>query len=118
MPAETIGERIRDRRRARGMTQLDLADAVGLTVESVSRAERGTIQPKVETLRKIAAALGTTLDAFAGDQSESTDEKRADPPELLRLRRQLARLDRRALRRILAIVELIPSTGERRRPRD
>lgn len=58
-----IGERIRRRRMALGMMQTDLAEAVQMPQEHISRFERGkfmAINP--ERLIAIARALKTTTD--------------------------------------------------------
>jgi hypothetical protein len=42
-------------------------------VSIVAQLERGVIRdPRMETLRALASALGTTLDALAGHQAEGT----------------------------------------------
>lgn len=41
-----------------GMTQDELADAAGLSRNSIGQYERGQRAPNIEDLRKIAAALG------------------------------------------------------------
>jgi ribosome-binding protein aMBF1 (putative translation factor) len=47
---------VRDRERV-GMTQKELADASGIRVEVLNRAERGVSVPSVRTLVKIESAL-------------------------------------------------------------
>jgi len=59
-----IGQRIREARRARGMTQLDLATATGIRRPNVARLERGGNTPTLETLQRIAVALGTTVSSL------------------------------------------------------
>lgn len=49
-------------RLAAGMTQAQLAAAVGCTQKDVSRWERGVYSPKTETLSKIAQALGCAME--------------------------------------------------------
>ena len=58
--AGEIGRTIERRRRARGMTQKQLADAAGLHPTQISLYENGRRLPRPETLRSIAAALGLT----------------------------------------------------------
>lgn len=52
------GELIRQARATAGMTQADLAKLLGVTPQAISQYERGIKNPKTETLKKIAAALG------------------------------------------------------------
>lgn len=53
----TTGERIRLAREARGMTQSQFAEKIGVHWVQVSQWERGERNPKIETLEKIADAL-------------------------------------------------------------
>lgn len=55
-----LGERIRDRRLALGLTQEQLAARAGLTAVHVGRVEHGEPDVSVSTIEKIAAALNTT----------------------------------------------------------
>ena len=56
-----IGRRIRDARRKIGMTQLELATATGIRRPNVARLERGGNTPTLETLQRVAAALGVSV---------------------------------------------------------
>ncbi len=52
-----FGKRLQNLRREAGITQEQLADKTGLTVESISNIERGLYGPKFENLEKIATIL-------------------------------------------------------------
>ena len=47
---------VRDRKKV-GLSQRELADAAGISVEVLNRAERGVVVPSVRTLTKIENAL-------------------------------------------------------------
>jgi DNA-binding SARP family transcriptional activator/tetratricopeptide (TPR) repeat protein/transcriptional regulator with XRE-family HTH domain len=54
---------VRSRRRAAGLTQLQLADAAGVSVGAVRDLEQGrTEQPRQRSVQRIAAALGVALE--------------------------------------------------------
>ena len=57
----TTGTRIKQARKKAGMTQAALADKLGISYVGVSQWENDLRNPKLETLRKIALALGTTV---------------------------------------------------------
>jgi DNA-binding XRE family transcriptional regulator len=59
-----IGRRIREARLSRGLTQLDLATATGIRRPNIARLERGGNTPTIETLQRIAEALGTTVSSL------------------------------------------------------
>lgn len=55
---DKIGEAIRAAREAAGLTQVAAAERAGLQQPDWSDYETGAQQPRIETLRRIAAALG------------------------------------------------------------
>lgn len=58
-----FGERVRERRRARALTQVQLAGIVGVTVSTIRRYEAGQQTPsKLRVLVALRQALGTPLD--------------------------------------------------------
>ena len=57
----TIGQDIRERRKALGMTQRDAGKCVGISQPRVSDIERDRKSPTLRTLSKIAFALRARL---------------------------------------------------------
>jgi ribosome-binding protein aMBF1 (putative translation factor) len=53
-------------RELRGLTQQALADAAGLPQSTIARLESGRRKGTVEQMRRLAAALGITLDTLCG----------------------------------------------------
>ena len=58
---ETLGQRIRRLRKAQDVTMEAFARQVGVSYVSVSEWERGQATPNLESLYKIADALGITV---------------------------------------------------------
>jgi len=58
----TIGRRVRQLRRMRGLTLDDIGAAIGRAASQVSVIENGKREPKVSELQAIARALGVSLD--------------------------------------------------------
>src|SRR5215213_2182159 len=57
-----FGAQLRRYREAAGLTQEQLAERAGLTVNAISLLERGLRQlPYLQTIRKLAAALGLSI---------------------------------------------------------
>ncbi|HEX7154411.1 MAG TPA: helix-turn-helix transcriptional regulator [Thermoanaerobaculia bacterium] len=61
---ELFGERLRELRKKRGMTQVMLAEATGVKQSHVSSMERGTLLPNLLTLLRLAAALDCKVSAL------------------------------------------------------
>jgi DNA-binding XRE family transcriptional regulator len=58
--AEVVGHRLADVRRARGMTQQQVADRMGVTKGRISQIERGKVSGQ-DVLARFAVALGGRL---------------------------------------------------------
>ena len=57
-----IGQRIADLRKKRGMTQEQLAEALGATRQAVSKWESGKSAPDMETIIRMGVCFGVTMD--------------------------------------------------------
>jgi transcriptional regulator with XRE-family HTH domain len=63
-----VGGRIRAARRAKGMSQLALAERSELSADFIGKVERGTTSPSLESLQAIATALNVPLgELFVGE---------------------------------------------------
>ena len=54
---DAIGERIKEARQERGLSQEELAQIINSTKSAISRYESGKRQPRIEQLKSIASAL-------------------------------------------------------------
>ena len=70
-----IGIRIMQRRKARGMTQEELAERIGFSKNHISSIERGLNVPTTQFLFKLCNVLGESPDYYLiGRLSDSADE--------------------------------------------
>jgi transcriptional regulator with XRE-family HTH domain len=87
-------------RRGKHLTQTQLADAIGVTQPTISRAERATPDTKLATYYQIAGVLGVSLaDIFR------EDERTAEEEALLRRWRSLQ--EDRDKQRFLRLLQLV-----------
>lgn len=56
-----LAEQVRALREGQGISQSELAQRIGSTQPAVARLEAGGVAPSIETLDRIAAALGLKL---------------------------------------------------------
>lgn len=73
--AVEIGKVIRQQRKAAGMTQASLAEAIGLESETVSRLENGIRLPSVEKLVEMAEVFRMPVAAFFEHVGISTSQQ-------------------------------------------
>lgn len=112
METVVVGTRIREARRARGLTQADLAAAVGVSRSAVAQWETDRAGQVTGNLARIAAVLGipvaqliaadATAGMVAGDGSELA---------LIRLYRECSPADRQLLLRTAVRLARIPTSG-------
>lgn len=58
----SLGRRIRERRKALGLTQQEFATALGLTPQHISVIEQDKRSPALASLARMAEELGVTVD--------------------------------------------------------
>lgn len=63
--------KLRNIRRTRTITQTELADLVGVTQETISKAERGLLQLRPDLQARIAAILGTSPHELFSESEEA-----------------------------------------------
>ncbi len=62
-----LGEKIAGQRKALGMTQVEFAEKMHVTRQTVSRWEAGTVLPDIEKIGDIADLLGVSCDFLLRD---------------------------------------------------
>ena len=97
-----VGRRVAERRIALGLTQTDLAQALGLTFQQIQKYEKGVNRISASRLWETAQFLGVEIDdVFAGLAVDATVPDEAGSPdpgfpptrqslEIARLSRQLS----------------------------
>ena len=69
-----LNQRIRGLRQARNMSQVELANRLGVTKQSVSNWENDNIQPSIEMLMRLASVFSVSTDYILGiEQREYLD---------------------------------------------
>lgn len=72
-----FGVRLQEIRKARGLTQAQLAESIGLDVKTISRIETGGRFPQKENIEKLVNALNCNVkDLFDFDYIKSKEELR------------------------------------------
>ncbi|MBI2373308.1 MAG: helix-turn-helix transcriptional regulator [Deltaproteobacteria bacterium] len=83
------------------MSQVALAEAAGVSFEVVSRAERETATPSLESLERIGATLGVPISALLGEQKVAAEGRSADAVRVADLIDRLPPKRRAAVRRAI-----------------
>ena len=81
MKKETFGNMVAVLRKEKGMTQLELAEKMGVTDKAVSKWERDLSFPDVSSIPKLAEILEVSVDELMqvkADSKEDTTKKKID----------------------------------------
>jgi transcriptional regulator with XRE-family HTH domain len=78
-----LGKRIIELRKAKNMSQSDLAKKIGLSYTQVGRYEIKGVQPPAEILKKMADTLETTVDFIINGASDEKAKASLKDAELL-----------------------------------
>lgn len=76
----TLGEKICRLRKARGLSQGDLADALGVSRQSVSKWETDSSVPDLDKLVALSRRFGVTLDELVCGEGDAEKEREPEPP--------------------------------------
>ena len=76
-----IGNKIAERRKDLGLTQLEFADKMNVTRQTVSRWENGAIMPDIDKIADIATLLNVSCDYLLRDDLAETEH--ANNPALI-----------------------------------
>ena len=98
---KTIGQRISEKRKANGLTQEMLAEAMGVSGQAVSKWENDISCPDITLLPSLAKKLGITLDELLVGEEEAP---RAEviPPE-----------ERKDFNKMMLRIKVLSSSGDK-----
>lgn len=78
----TIGEKFAEKRKAKGFTQDEVAEKLGVTPQAVSKWENNVSCPDITLLPQIAKLYGTSIDELLSPDEKITPEvKMVEPKE-------------------------------------
>lgn len=114
--AKRFGKKVRQLRRGQNLTQVQLADATGLSEEWVRRIERGDGSPSFEALETFSKVLGVSVADFFDSAPHPEQQRLAG---IVQLTRGLSNEDLAWLEGIIraALRKDVPRRGAKHRQR-
>jgi len=114
---ETLGERLRRLRKARGFTQVELAQAIGVSQPTVAYYETEDGLPGATHVLKLAEVLGASPEEILGLE-KGRRKTEPESPENIRLWRKLKQVERLSpteRRQVLQLIEALVERNQLRR---
>lgn len=82
MEKQTLGQKIAELRKAKNLTQLELANRLSITDKAVSKWERDLSCPDISTVPKLAEILGVSADELLRcSKNEKKESDKTDIPD-------------------------------------
>lgn len=75
-----LGTKIAAKRKDIGLSQIEFADRLSVTRQTVSRWENGTVMPDIDKISDIAEILGVSCDYLLRDDIEKDEYDKAGTP--------------------------------------
>ena len=100
----TLGSRIAQQRKDSHLTQVQLAETLGVSQPTMNAYELGQRRVPVSALPVLAKALGVGLEELLGESGEAT-KKRGPAPKLQQQVERLARLPKAQQRMVMQMLD-------------
>lgn len=106
-----LGARIAQLRKAQGVTQVQLAEWLGVSQQTVNAYEVGRRRMAVSALPALAKLLGVSLEELIGE--EPKPGKRGPTPKLARHMERISQLPKTQQRFVLQMIETVLAQASR-----
>lgn len=100
-----LGQRIAERRKAKGITQVQLAEQLGIAQQTRAHYEGGVSRIAVEKLAQAAQTLDTNVEDLLGTQAKRTSGKRGPQPKIAQQLQQIEALPKAKQRAIAQVLD-------------
>lgn len=101
-----LGARIATLRKEQGITQVQLAELLGVSQQAITAYEVGRRRIQVSALPVIAKALGVAVEALLGAESKATG-KRGRAPKLQQQMERINRLPKAQQRFVMQVLDSV-----------
>ena len=101
-----MGNRIRDAREQKGLTQMKLAELVGMSTIAISNIEIGKSSPNLKNITVIASVLDISIDSIVCDENNKYEEY------IHKILKKLNKMDEKGLKHIDKYIDLYNETME------
>lgn len=103
-PAPKFGQRMAAFRIAKGFSQNQLSEALGMTRARIAYYERASLNPSLEVVEKIAAFFGVTVGELLNDTTKARS-KPGPPSQFAQLASRLDQLPRAQQKTVAQMLE-------------
>jgi transcriptional regulator with XRE-family HTH domain len=104
---KALGARVAQLRRDHALTQVQLAEALGISQQMVASYEVGRRRIPVSMLQALARSLAVDVDVLLGDDSAKARAKRGPVPTLARHMERISALPKTQQKFVIQVIESV-----------
>ena len=108
-----LGQRIAEQRKARNITQVELAATLGIAQQTMAHYEGGVSRIAVETLTELANALSIQVEDLIGSPIKRANNKRGPASKLELQLQQVSQLPRAKQKLVSEVLDSLLSQAAR-----
>lgn len=102
---QALGQRIAEQRKAQGLTQVELAERLGISQQTLAHYEVGRLRVAVAMLPRLAKELAISVEALVG--MPASKNKRGPAPKLQQQIEQIQKLPRTKQRFVMQMLDTV-----------
>lgn len=104
---QAMGKRLAQFRKAQNMTQTQMADAIGISQQTMAHYEGGKLRIAVALLPQLAVLLAVSVEEIMGDQKPAAKGKRGPTPRLQRQIELIGQLPRTKQKFVMEMLDAV-----------
>lgn len=108
-----MGQRIAQFRKAQGITQVQLAEILGIAQQTMAHYEGGTLRVAVALLKPLAQALHVSVEELIDEPSSKTKKKRGPSSKLQQQMERVSMLPRTRQKIVMEMLDGVLSQAGR-----
>ncbi len=102
-----LGQRIAEQRKALGITQVQLAEELGIAQQTMAHYEGGVSRIAVETLAQLAETLQIPVEELIGTRTKRSAGKRGPAPKLQQQLERISALPKAQQRFVMQMLDTV-----------
>lgn len=104
---QALGQRMATLRKEQGITQVQLAETLGIAQQTLAHYEVGRLRVAVAMLPPLARALSTSIEELMGEDAGAGKGKRGPAPKLQQQLEQISQLPKAKQRFVMEMLETV-----------
>jgi transcriptional regulator with XRE-family HTH domain len=102
-----LGQRVAQRRKAQGLTQVELAERLGIAQQTLAHYEAGKLRVAIAMLPTLADTLGMSFEDLIGAPAARGAGKRGPAPKIQQQLEQIGQLPRAKQRLVSQFIDTV-----------